>query len=104
MSGKRSRRRGAEGERELARVISSAGFSAARTARNGITSEDVTHNIPGVHIECKRTERYSIDEWIRQAEGDAGELTPLIVFRKNGQPWRAVVPFDYLLQLLKERQ
>ena len=100
MSGRTSRTKGAVGERELAKVIRAYGFSCERTGRNGRTSEDVTHDIPGVHLECKRREVLSIPAWLRQAEADApADRVPVVAFRQSRQPWRVVLPLEELLRL-----
>ncbi len=101
MSGKKSRNKGARGEREFAEVLRGYGFEGERSARNGKTDEDVQHNIDGVHFEVKRVERLTIDKWVQQAERDANQgETPIVVYRKNGDKWRAVIPVDDLLVLL----
>ena len=94
-----SRRKGASAERDLAREIRAHGFTCERTGRNGRTSEDVTHDIPGAHIEVKRCERIELDKWLRQAEHDAGALVPVVAFRKSRQPWRVVLPLSEFLRL-----
>lgn len=98
-----SRRKGASAELEWAELMRKHGIHAERTGRNGKTSEDVTHAIDGVHIEVKRRERYDLDSWISQAERDAGESVPWVVFRKSRQPWRVVVPAEWLLDLIAVR-
>lgn len=99
--GKPSRDKGSAGERELAKLIRSHGFDCERTGRNGRTSEDVTHSIPGIHVECKRDERLSVDAMVRQAERDAADgLVPVVIFRRNRQPWRVVVDANEYLRLL----
>ena len=56
-------------------------------------------------MEVKRCERVELPKWLRQAESQAGEgATPVVAYRQNGQPWRAVVPLGWLLELLDERQ
>jgi hypothetical protein len=100
MSGRRSRSKGARGELEVGKLIAAAGFHGARMGRNGYSAEDVEHSIPNVHIEVKRTEKMLFSTWIKQAERDCGDKTPVIVHRGNGEPWRALVPFDYLLDLM----
>lgn len=98
--GRAARAKGAAGERELSRVIRAHGFECERTGRNGITSEDVTHDIPGIHLECKRDERLSVDAMVRQAERDAPrDLVPVVAYRRSRQPWRVVVPLDEYLRL-----
>lgn len=98
--GKASRTKGAASERELASIIRDHGFDCARTARNGLTSEDVTHTVPGVWLECKRRETLAIPAWTRQAEKDApAGLVPVVAFRQSRQPWRVVLPLDEFLRL-----
>lgn len=56
-------------------------------------------------MEVKRCERVELPKWLRQAEAQAAEgTTPVVVYRQNGQPWRAVVGLDWLLALLDERK
>ena len=99
-----SRNKGANGEREVRDEIKAHGFNAARGGYAGHKSApDVIHDIPGLHIEAKRHEKLRINEWLRQAEADAKGLIPVVVFRRSREPWRAIVPFKYLLQLLQER-
>ena len=98
-SGKSSRTKGAVAEREFAAVLRQAGFTAERGARNGKTAEDVSHSVPGVWIECKRCEKLSLPEWLRQAERDCGPLEPVVAFRQSRQPWRVVVLADEWLKL-----
>ena len=102
MSGKKSRDKGARGERKLAEAIRAHGYEASRNARNGISSEDISHTVPGVHIECKHQEQWQIPAWLRQAEEDCTpEKIPVVAFKKNGHPWRVVLPLDYWLTLVK---
>jgi hypothetical protein len=84
---------------ELAHAIRAHGFACERTGRNGRTSEDLTHDIPGVWLEAKRRETLALPEWLRQAERDAGDLTPVVAFRRSREPWRVVVPLDSWLAL-----
>lgn len=56
MSGRKSREKGARGEREAARFLTSLGFECTRNARNGISTGDL-HGLelclPGVVVEVK---------------------------------------------------
>jgi Holliday junction resolvase len=98
--GKSERSKGARGEREVAAVLREHGFEAERN-RVGTEGDDVTCSIPGISLEVKRAETLKIPMWTRQAEEQAGSREPVLVYRSNSQPWRAVVRFDYLLRLLK---
>lgn len=101
-SGRRSRNKGARGEIEVARILTAAGWQASRMGRNGVTSEDVLHNLPGYHLEVKRCETLQLPKWLRQAEGDAAEgAKPLVVFRQSKQPWRVVIKLDDFLEIVQ---
>lgn len=108
--GKASRDKGAAAEREVARILTHAGFPATRNARNGISAEDVAHAIPGYWIEVKRKER--LDLWMCLAQADDGAdgatglevIEPALIFRRNRSPWYVAIPLDNWLDLLKERQ
>ena len=88
--GAMSRRKGAAAEREVAELLRSFGFQARRGQQfsGSPDSPDVKHDIPGIHIECKRTERFSLYPAMEQAKGDrnAGDV-PVVFHRQNGRPW-----------------
>ena len=94
---KREGEKGAAGEREVAKILTSSGFDCARNARNGISTDDLAHAIPGVHIEVKRRERLNVSEAMQQATRDAGERSPVVVHRRSHEPWLATVRLDDLL-------
>jgi Holliday junction resolvase len=100
--GRFSRNKGKVGERELAHELSRV-FGV--TARRGVQfqgspdSPDVVTNIPDLHIECKRTERFRLYEALDQAVEDAAEKLPIVLHRQNKKPWVAVVRLDDLPRL-----
>lgn len=99
MSGRKSRSKGAKGENDVAKILKGYGFEASRN-RIGVTAQDILHDVPGVHIEVKRAERLELPAWLRQAERDAPDgHAPAVVFRKNSEPWRIVVPLNHYLDL-----
>ena len=100
--GRKSRDKGASGERELARELSRLlGVEARRGCQyhGGPGSPDVVADIPDVHIECKRTERLRLYEALQQAIDDAGGKVPVVVHRQNHKPWVAIVRLDDLPRL-----
>ena len=100
--GRKSRDKGASGERELARELSRLlGVEARRGCQyhGGPGSPDVAADIPDVHIECKRTERLRLYETLEQAIADAGEKVPIVAHRQNHKPWVVVVQLDDLPRL-----
>ena len=100
--GRFSRNKGKTGERELAHELSRV-FGV--TARRGVQfqgtpdSPDVVVDIPDLHIECKRTERFRLYEALEQAIEDAAEKLPIVLHRQNKKPWVAVVRLDDLPRL-----
>jgi Holliday junction resolvase len=97
-----SRRKGAAGERELAAYLRQFGIIAhrGRQFQGGADSPDVVHDLPDIHLECKRCERGQIYDWLQQARDDAGDRIPVVVHRKNNQDWVAILPMEDLLRML----
>jgi Holliday junction resolvase len=104
MGGKASRDKGATAERELAAILADQlGVVVKRKlgqAREGGDDIQVDH----YRLEVKRREKLAIDTWCKQVEDVAqpGEW-PIVVYRRNGQPWRAVVPIDLLIKAMREK-
>jgi len=99
---RREREKGKRGEREVAAKLCAFGFDARRDGR---LDDDLAHDVAGVHFEVKRCETLKIPQWSRAAADAAGpDRTPIVVFRRSGESWKAVVEFDYLLELLAERR
>ena len=99
-----SRQKGAEGEREWARIIRK--IWNAVTARRGCQyaggpySPDVT-GIPGLHCEVKRTEKLSVYKAMSQAIKDSGNNTPYVAHRKNCEDWLIIIRADDVLAFVK---
>ena len=105
MSGARSRRKGAVGERELSRLLTDEGFPATRGAqhRGGPGSPDVLcPSLPGIHFEAKRCERLDLLGAIEQARSEAGGRLPVVAHRRNGCEWVAILPLADLLAIVRE--
>lgn len=97
------RRKGANGERELAGALREAGHRADRTAplQAGMNGEaDVRTSLPGVFMEVKRAERLDIPRWLRELETACPEgREGVLAFRQSRQPWRVVISLDHYLSL-----
>lgn len=89
MSGARSRRKGAAGERELAAIISQ--LSGETIARNLAQVREGGGDLEfrGCLIECKRCESFSLGRWWRQAVTSALRkgLRPIVAWRRSHGPW-----------------
>ena len=105
MSGARSRRKGAVGERELAAVLTAGGFPSKRGQQyqGSPDSPDVrVPSLPRIYLECKRTERLNLYDAIAQARQDAGDKLPIVAHRRNRCEWVAILPLVDLLAIIRE--
>ena len=114
MTGKSSRDKGARGEREFAEILSQELGQVVKRklgqARDG--GDDI--QVGRFRIEVKRRETLAIEAWCKQVEAactsaarldDSGQIVdevPVVVFRRNGQPWRAVVPAKWFIEAMRE--
>jgi hypothetical protein len=104
MSGRRSRSKGARGERQAARELSRVlGVPARRGQQfSGVEGKDVVVGLDGLHVEVKRCEKLSLYPAIEQACRDAaaGEV-PLVLHRRNGKPWLVILELEQLPELAR---
>lgn len=97
-----SKRKGKTGELEAAHAIEQHLGIAARRGQQfagGTDSPDVVIDLPGVHVEVKRTESLRLYDAIAQATRDGGTQVPLVLHRRNRSEWLAIVPLDQLMRL-----
>lgn len=99
---RRSKRKGKLGEKEIASILSSRGYSA-RVGRH--PEPDVVSNFPFA-LEVKRNEKLSIFRAIDQVRTyslDNGEKRhECVLFRRNDDEWYAAIKLDDLMLLLEE--
>lgn len=89
-----SRAKGARGEREAAAAwVDAVGGTARRGQQfaGGTDSPDVVTSFPDIHLEVKRTERGNPYVWMEQAVRDAGGRCPVVLHKRNNQPWLLIV-------------
>lgn len=101
MAGVNSRAKGAAGERELAEVLRTKGYTARRGQQfSGANGDADVIGLPYIHIECKRVEALNLDNAFAQSQRDAlpGE-TPIVVHRKNRKPWMVTLTLEDFLEL-----
>lgn len=97
-----SRQKGARGEREAAAALRAIGIGARRGQQfsGGPDSPDVVAELPGCHIEVKRTERLNLDAAMRQSDAEAGETDiPLVLSKRNRGPWLLTVQLEHVWDL-----
>lgn len=100
-----SRQKGKRGELEAVGLLKSHGFSARRGVQyqGGTDSPDiVSSDLPNVHFEVKRVQAGNLYKWMEQAEHDAGEgKMPVVLHKRNGLIWMAIMSADDYLKLLR---
>lgn len=97
-----SRRKGKEGELELARILRTYGFNTRRGQqfKGGGDSPDVM-GLPGVHIECKRVQNLNIEKAMVQSRTDAEETddVPVVIHRRDREKWKVTMDLDEFMKM-----
>ena len=101
-----SKRKGAAGERELAKKLNEYGFSTRRSVQYNGKAEDGQADLvglPHIHIECKRVEKLNLYDAMTQAKHDSkhGEL-PTVFHRKNNCEWLVTMRLEDWMELYKK--
>ena len=101
-----SRAKGCRGERELSKWLKDRGFEARRGQQYSGNPEapDIIHNIPGLHIECKRCEALSLYPAMAQAIRDCGNSVPSVWHRRNHKEWLVVLRAEDFIKFIKENK
>lgn len=82
-----SKRKGAEGEREFAKLCREKGYDCRRGQQyNGIGGDDVV-GLPGIHIEVKRVEKLNIHNAMEQSVRDSKGNVPIVAHRRAREGW-----------------
>lgn len=101
-----SRRKGAVGEREIAKYLREHGFAEARRGqqfKGGADSPDVV-GLTGFHIEVKRVERLDLNAAMEQSIRDsAPDETPIVVHRRNNDYWKVTMRLDDFMEVIHGR-
>lgn len=101
-----SRRKGADGERELANKLKEYGYDTRRGQQHsGANGDADVVGLPGIHIECKRVEALNIDKAMAQAVSNVrdGEI-PAVFHRRNGQEWKVTLLLEDFIKLYRRAQ
>ena len=94
MSGRASACKGANGERELARVLEAEGYTIERGGSQSYGTVPDLMGLSGIHIEVKRKERLNLSDAMKQAEADSERFqdgAPTVFHRRNREPWRVTM-------------
>lgn len=88
--GKSQQQKGRRAELELARILQDAGYNVVAGEPVSYGSVPDLSGLPGIHVECKRSEKTHLHEWMEQADRDAqrfGDGAPAVFHRRNRSPW-----------------
>jgi hypothetical protein len=102
-----SRAKGCRGELMFRDLLREWGYEAERGQQHagGADSQDVNHNVPGVHFEVKFVEAKStgtVYDWLEQAQRDAGPKNmPVVVHKRSRKPWVAIVPIEHFMRMVR---
>lgn len=104
---KNSKRKGKTGELELAKKLREFGYDTRRSVQyNGKQEEGQADllGLPGIHIECKRTEKLSLYDAVDQAKRDSegSDEIPAVFHRRNHCEWLVILPLDDFMEIYKE--
>lgn len=100
--GKSSQRKGADGERELAALLSAAGYECQRGGSLSFGEIPDVLGLPGIHIEVKRVEKLNVGEAMEQAIRDSDRMLdgmPALFHRRNRKPWLVTMRLEDWLKL-----
>ena len=96
-----SKQKGKRGELELAKVLKGYGYDSRRGQQYcGANGDADVIGLPGLHIECKRTERVNLYDFMAQAKADKkpGKI-PVVMLRKNEAEWLVAIRLVDFIEL-----
>lgn len=101
------KQKGKRGELELARKLREHGYDVRRSVQYNGKEEDGQADLlglPGVHIECKRTERLNLYDAVNQAKRDSKgkNQIPVVFHRKNECEWLAIMTLDDFMTIYRD--
>lgn len=99
-----SRRKGAEFERTLAKMLRNFGYECRRGQQYcGANGDADVVGLPGIHIEAKAVERLNLYDAMAQAKRDAreGEL-PAVFHKKNRCKVLVTMEIDDFMEIYRE--
>lgn len=116
MSRVNSRRKGINGELEAAKILTSMGFPARRSQQHAGAIDAADILVPrfeqlSLFPEVKRCEQLRLGPWFDQAqkdirndhgEGAQRKLRPVIMHRRNKEPWLITMEAEDFLNLINE--
>lgn len=99
-----SRAKGKRGEIQLSKELRLLGYDTRRGQQYcGANGDADVVGIPGIHIECKYTERLKLYDAYAQSVHDAkGGEVPVVMHRKNHCQWLVTMNLVDFIDMYKE--
>ncbi len=96
--GAAQRRKGANGERELANLLADElGFDVVRNLEQVRSGGCDLIGIEPFAIEVKRCERLALTAWWSQACDQADTRIPVLAYRQSRHPWLFRLPLEFVI-------
>ena len=105
--GKRSQRKGAAGERELAGILQQYGYDCTRGGSLSFGEAPDLSGLPGIHIEVKRVEKLNVVEALEQSIRDSERMCdgiPALFHRRSRKPWLVTMRLTDWINLYGRQQ
>lgn len=102
MTGRSSQRKGRGGETEIAHILQAHGIEARPGRSQSYGTEPDVLGLDGYHLEIKRVEKLNVPAAMRQSIQDSEKFqdgTPLLLHRRNREPWLCTMLLDDFLNL-----
>ncbi len=99
--GKKSKNKGARGEREAAKELTRLFKIDAYRGRQYSGSSDSPDIVAmsEIHFEVKRTEKFQLYPSLDQSTNDSGKSIPVVLHRRNNRKWVMVAYLDDIPEL-----
>ena len=106
IGGKKSQRKGAAGEKELAAILQEYDYNCTRGGSLTFGSVADVTGLSGIHIEVKRVEKLNVGEALEQSVRDSERMRdglPALFHRRNRKPWLVTMRLSDWLQLYRTK-
>jgi hypothetical protein len=100
-----SKQKGKRGELELASKLREHGYDVRRSVQYSGKAEEGQADLiglPGIHVECKRTEILKAYDFVDQAKRDAKHnQVPAVFHRRNDCEWLVILTLEDFMKIYK---
>lgn len=99
---RKSQRKGAAGERELAEILREYGYDCTRGGSLSFGEVPDLSGLPGIQIEVKRVEKLNVVEAMEQSIRDSEQMfdgVSTLFHRRNRKPWLVTMRLEDWLVL-----